>query len=402
MKKLNMEDVKIHNRGAIIRLLYNNPPITRLEIAETLGLTPASVSIILNEFISIGLVNAESDTTEQKRAGRKTSTISLNYTFKYILGINIRPSESIISITNLKGDMVASRKIATNGLGFDAFVSLVSQESIRLLWENNLTHKRILGAGIIVIGPVDSENGIALHAFNVFNKPVNLKEPFEKALGIPVFVESNVCAVLLSDVLMKKFDENTQNILAVKWGPGIGSAALLKGELFKGANHHSSEIGHCASTKSNLKCRCGKTGCIETVLSVDALSRVVKNIAKENLNSPAAKTMALSGEPSPENISDFIHCGDPIFDTYMDESCFELALHISNAISILNPDKIILYGEILTDESISGKVVAAVLKMNNDLDENIFAVKPKNSSYHYESASGLIVQRLLIDKLAIE
>lgn len=76
--------------------------------------------------------------------------------------------------------------------------------------------------------------GIALHPYRVFEGPVPFKELLENELPFPITVESNVCAFLQSELLYRTNIENAQNILMLKWGPGVGSATAINGHIYNG------------------------------------------------------------------------------------------------------------------------------------------------------------------------
>ncbi|MDR1536084.1 MAG: transcriptional regulator, partial [Planctomycetota bacterium] len=55
-KGQNIEDVKIINRAFAIQLLLANGPMARSDIAAELGITPATITSICNEFFQKNLL----------------------------------------------------------------------------------------------------------------------------------------------------------------------------------------------------------------------------------------------------------------------------------------------------------------------------------------------------------
>ncbi len=68
---MNLENVKSRNQSAIIGLLYDHGPMSRKDIAEAVGLTAASVTLICTELIENGIIVELGEVTTEKRAGRK-------------------------------------------------------------------------------------------------------------------------------------------------------------------------------------------------------------------------------------------------------------------------------------------------------------------------------------------
>lgn len=399
VKKLNMEDVKINNRGSLLRLLYNNQPMSRIEISENLKLTTASVSMICSDFLSQNLiVQSNDESADEHKVGRKVNPISINYNYKYILSINIHFNECTLSVINLKGDKINSVSIPTiydsdEKILLDALI----QAGIKLIWSCSLTPPEFLGVGVTIVGPVNSRQGISLNSLGIFTKPVGIKKYLEKALNIPVCVESNVCAYLGSKFYLKELDSGL-NVLAIKWGPGVGSAAFLNNKIYKGNNHESTEIGHCTSISGNEKCRCGKIGCLETLMSVNKLSKILIALSKKPENSDIAQLIKEHGEPSIINITYFLTCGNKEFDDYIDKCCGELAFHISNAFSLIIPDKILLLGELFVLPRISSLIIKNVTSLNNTVSEDCFIIDNSNSEIDCQGGLGIVIEKLLFKK----
>ena len=63
---------------------------------------------------------------------------------------------------------------------------------------------------------------------------------------------------------------------------GIGLGVLIGGRLLKGNNGLAGEIGHLPMVDGGLACGCGRSGCLETVASDRALTRLVsKRVGQE-------------------------------------------------------------------------------------------------------------------------
>jgi len=188
------------------------------------------------------------------------------------------------------------------------------------------------------------------------------------------------------------------NVLAIKWGPGVCSAAFLNNKIYKGNNHESTEIGHCTSISGNEKCRCGKIGCLETLMSVNKLSKILIALSKKPENSDIAQLIKEHGEPSIINITYFLTCGNKEFDDYIDKCCGELAFHISNAFSLIIPDKILLLGELFVLPRISSLIIKNVTSLNNTVSEDCFIIDNSNSEIDCQGGLGIVIEKLLFKK----
>jgi predicted NBD/HSP70 family sugar kinase len=63
-------------------------------------------------------------------------------------------------------------------------------------------------------------------------------------------------------------------MVLVKIGRGVGSGLIVGGRRARGAHSAAGEIGHVTvGTDGGTMCKCGKTGCLETWMSVPSLER---------------------------------------------------------------------------------------------------------------------------------
>jgi predicted NBD/HSP70 family sugar kinase len=58
-----------------------------------------------------------------------------------------------------------------------------------------------------------------------------------------------------------------RDFVYVKASEGIGASLVLNGKAYRGAHGLSGEIGHSRVDDQSLLCRCGRRGCLETVVS---------------------------------------------------------------------------------------------------------------------------------------
>ena len=56
-------------------------------------------------------------------------------------------------------------------------------------------------------------------------------------------------------------------MVVVKVGNGIGAGIIIDDRLYQGDGFGAGEIGHISVAANDLRCRCGRTGCLETVAS---------------------------------------------------------------------------------------------------------------------------------------
>ncbi|MFZ5353297.1 MAG: ROK family transcriptional regulator [Bacillota bacterium] len=393
-KGSNMTTVKYQNRSLILNVLKSQGAISRVDIAQILNLTPAAITILVNEMVKEGIVVETGQLEEEdKRSGRKKILIDINYDFKYVIGINIETDFSYIGIANIKGEAIAQEIIATDKTIPPAvLLQGIAMKCLQLLWRENIHKDRVLGVGVGVVGKVDRTNGISKHAYSLWNEEVKVRDILEEALGLSITMDNNVRALALGE-LDYHTREEASNILFIKYGPGIGSAITINNEIYYGINSSAGEIGHTIVDINGEECKCKKRGCLETIASEKAMS---KKIASEfNKSKTPALYSICQGKPeniTTDNVYLAYESGDPYVTQLIKSALEYMALAVANAVIMYDPGKVILYGKVFRHQTIVDEFTAALEAMLSMGDLKDFIKLSKLN--HKSSYSGAIALAL--------
>ena len=166
---------------------------------------------------------------EERRAGRRKVLIDINYQYRYVLSVSIEAAKTCIAISNLKGFVSGSKMDADRwGAGSGEIFEDGGGWGKALMWEQGITKDMVLGIGVSVPGPVSRRTGISQHAYRIWNKAVAVGELIGKQMDLPVIVENNVKAFAEGELIYGNGKE-WENLLFIKWGPGVGSAIIIQG-----------------------------------------------------------------------------------------------------------------------------------------------------------------------------
>lgn len=344
---INLGNVKISNRSAILKLLNDYGAMSRKDIAIELGLTPATVTLICTELLSAGVLCEKGEVEEEKRAGRRKVLIDINYQYRYVLTISIEAEVTCIVISDLKGHPLDVVRMKTDGTQDpNKFLKTVADESKALMWEQGITKDAVLGIGISVPGTVNRKTGVSQHAYRIWNEPVPVGEIIKKHLDLPVIVENNVKAFAEGELIYGNGKEQ-ENLLFIKWGPGVGSAIIIQNRIYDSQNSKTAEIGHYIVEKNGRQCRCGRKGCLETRVAAHAIARQVRAAcAEETMPVLYRKMKGDVDRIEARNIADWVGTEDAGLRQVLDDIIERLARVAVNSITLLAPDKVIIYGEL--------------------------------------------------------
>ena len=121
-----------------------------------------------------------------------------------------------------------------------------------------------------------------------------------------------------------------KDFIFITLGTGLGSGIVCNGQLVYGHGGHAGEVGHMILVPDGRICGCGRKGCVETYCSATAIQQTYAEITNLQLSSKEIYLRAIGGED--EAILAFTKTGE------------WLGLALANAVTVTEPEKIILFG----------------------------------------------------------
>lgn len=395
---INLENVKLSNRSSILKLINDRGAMSRKDIAIELGLTAATVTLICTEMITAGILRERGEVEEQKRAGRKKVWIDINYEYKYVLSISIEAGETCIVVCDLKGRPLSLKTIKTDTAATpELFLKEVAGECKSLLWEQGTVKEQILGLGISVPGPVKRSCGVSQHAYRIWNHPVEVKNMMQEHFpNIHIVVENNVKAFAEGELIFGTGKQH-ENLLFIKWGPGVGSAIIIDNKIYDSRNSKTAEIGHYIVEPDGILCRCGRHGCLETHVATHAIAQAVKN----NFSEAAMPVLyqILHGDPAQieaKNISEWITADDPGLREVLDDITERLARTVVNVITMLAPDQVIIYGFMFDYEQIEQRFLEYCTHYDPSYQGGYIIKSELGSKIGYIGPAAVVVNELFL------
>lgn len=199
--------------------------------------------------------------------------------------------------------------------------------------------------GISCGGPLDSEKGIILSPPNLPGwDEVEISKQLSLHYGVPVKLQNDANACALAEWNFGA-GKNTQNMIFLTFGTGLGAGLILGGRLYSGTNGNAGEVGHIRLSENGPE-GYGKEGSFEGFCSGGGLAGLgyikaeekiaqgeyplyfKKDTSKEDIT---AKTIADAARKGDETAKDvFRICGE------------NLGKGLAVLIDILNPEKIVI------------------------------------------------------------
>ena len=280
-----------------------------------------------------------------------------------VVGIDIRENRTTYAIVNIRGEIVAQDYFCTADYAeITEYISALSERVLTLIEENG-GYDTIRSVGI----SAPSSNyltGCIENAANLkWKGVVPLAAMLQDQLGMAVAVANDAQITALGEKAygsahgMKDFI-----IVSISHG-GLGSCIFTNGLPHLGVNGFAGEVGHTCVEVNGRQCGCGRRGCLETYVSDRGL---VKTAEEEIGKSNEPTLMSELEELNIKTITDCCEKGDRVAIESFRRVGIMLGIGLANYASVINPEAIILTGDMMT----AGKWL--LKPMRQAFDEHVF------------------------------
>ena len=203
-----------------------------------------------------------------------------------------------------------------------------------------------VGVGIAGLVGRDGRFLVGPHLPGVIDAP--LRSILSEALDGPVAVVNDAAAAAWAEHQVGA-GQGSDDLVMVTLGTGIGGGVIRDGRLFSGARGYAAEFGHMVIDPGGPQCPCGRRGCWERYASGFGLGRMARERALEG--GVAAAVELAGGEPGDvrgEHVTASAAAGDDDALAVLGEFSGWLALGLANLVAILDPDRIVLGGGVIS------------------------------------------------------
>jgi glucokinase-like ROK family protein len=340
MKKSTQESTKLHNSRLVLSTIYRLGEISRVEVARQTGLTRTTVSEVVGRFIQEGLVVEAG--VSPSRGGKRAILLRVDDDARHLVGIDLANSAFRGAVVNLRGKVVQRVSLPIRDRDGDAALGLAFTLIDQLL---QLTDRPILGIGVGTPGLMDPVQRVVRYAANLDWYDLPLGDLLEERYQLPIYIANDSQVAALAEFT---FGQHAQvsNLVVIKAGRGVSAGIVLNGELFYGDHHSAGEIGHIRMVPGGERCRCGNTGCLETLVSTRDLLRRARVIAAQQPESQLNRLAASPEEVDGDTVLRAYQAGDPSIQALIAEAGDYLGIAAAQLAGALNVDQVILAGRL--------------------------------------------------------
>ncbi len=213
------------------------------------------------------------------------------------------------------------------------------------LKESGYNEKDVQGIGISVPAVVDRETGvIAWGPQWDFLGGVSITKPLEERYGVPVVADVDPVMAAWG-TQWAGIGKECDRYALLAWGTGLGAGFIIDGEVVENPNNLFPEFGHSVVSDDDWPCKCGATGCIDTLVCGGGIAKhgqlaVVKE--KESIlhelcgGYPSKLTSPMVFEAAEK--------GDKVAISVLERVATLLGRLCANIVLTMQPEKIVIVG----------------------------------------------------------
>lgn len=346
----NINLVKLHNLQVVLLSLLHESYLSRVQLAQKTNLSNTTITNLIAGLMGEGIVSEveilEPEPGELRPVGRPRTGIRLEPNARFVVGVHIGVGLFRVGVSNIYNEMLHNQLVS-----FD--VSLPAEQVLAQIMEtveaaitaSGVERGKILGVGFGASGLVDFQTGINLLAPNLNWHEVPIRDYLQKALTLPVVVDNNVRTMALGETYFGA-GRGVDSLAFVYGRTGVGAGLIFKGQVFRGSTKGAGEIGHTTILLHGGElCRCGNRGCLETLVSEEAILRQADQLAQLYPQGILAQTISEENDASPiERIFRAGRAGDTTVRAMLEDRAYYLGVALTSLVNLFNPELILLGG----------------------------------------------------------
>ena len=267
--------------------------LTQVELSEATGLSAATVSTLVKQLTSTGVLN----TRPTSRSGRRARMVTLAPHTGLAAGVHIGDRNLRIILGDFNHDVLADRNMPLpQDHPIDTVLDRVALLIVDMLEIVGSTLEELAGITIGMPAPVDTSTGVlSVRGLLPGWDDEHIGAVMTKRLGRPVYVENDANLAALAEVMIGATRPVLDSVY-VRASYGTGAGVVLGGRVYRGFAGTAGEIGHVQVDPGGAICRCGRRGCLNTVVGSQALLTALR-ASHGPLTLRDVVTRATTGDP---------------------------------------------------------------------------------------------------------
>jgi predicted NBD/HSP70 family sugar kinase len=321
-----------NSAGELLQLFRTGSVATRSELQRVTGLARSTVTYKVDALLTAGYLVENGSIVDGR--GRPSTRLRVNDQVTTILVADLGATHGRLAVANPAGEVLVDSVIESSIVkGPEAVLAIVTRTLDQLLEQSGRSSSSLRGTAMGVPGPVNLHTGrvarsISMPGWDDYPVQDHLADYF----GVPAALDNDANLMGLGE--QRQIYPNAHQVLFVKVGTGIGASVIIDGELLRGTDSAEGDIGHAKITGVEETCSsCGARGCLAAIASGRAMVRELRRLGHEPTTMRDVVQLARKGNPDAVRV--------------VTAAGQELGGVLSTAVSLLNPDVVVIGGDIV-------------------------------------------------------
>ena len=326
------------NRQIVLNYVRDREPISRADIARITELQRSTVSTIVEELKTEGLI--EEIGAGASTGGRRPTLLRLRAAGATAIGVDIKPSSTTIATSDLMGRVILREELPNSSRPDEMSARII--ECVRDFAARDETGT-VAGVGVSIPGLIDPDTGRAIYIPFFKCATVRLPKrssapPARRARG-QRRQRGGACRTLVRASRSRRL-ARLHHVLVAE---GIGTGIVFDGQIYRGERGAAGEFGHMiVGQQAPVACSCGNRDCWEAFSSERAtVARYVgRTPGGGNGDGKGARHIGFS------EVVERALGGEQAAIDSLTETAHFLGIGVSNMIVGLSPESVVIGGQI--------------------------------------------------------
>ncbi len=343
---------KQNNIRGVLSLIRSRATFSVAEISHAVRLSKTTVKKTIDLLAAMKLVLSAGKGESTEEGGKKPELYKFNRNFGYVISIHVTPDAIIAVTADLCADITYYKRqevAAERDLDF-ILVQLV--EIIRgFVAMKASSSEKLVGIVVALPGLADASRGLSIYSphYPSWGRNVPLVQLLREKLGegydVPLFIDCVNRYQAVAEREKGVAGGVTNFIIIDALNEGLGSGIITHGELMRGSQGLSGEIGHMTvNPVDGPLCICGNRGCFEAMVSARRLRELIRDARARGVSS-LLFTNGMPDDIPLDAICDLASKGDPFCTSLIDDVARWFIVGLGNIIMVNDPELIIIQGQ---------------------------------------------------------
>ncbi|GGA79787.1 N-acetylglucosamine repressor [Neiella marina] len=341
--------------GLVYQIIDQLGPVSRIEIAEIAHLAPASITKLTRQLLPLGIIQEQDP--QASTGGRRAINLATTPTAHHIVAVRIDRAQLHLGLCDLAGQTLATRLVDLTAASAKQLLSQISDEVSTLLAIHIRKKHQLIAIAITCPGLLNTETGVISYSPHIpLEQPFAIADEISAVFNVPCYLGNSTRSLALAEHYFGNA-KDCRDVVVVRIDHGIGAGIIMDGEVLMGQGLNRGEIGHIQVNPLGERCHCGNFGCLETVAADDAVVKRVKQLKDSGYATGLSMTnLTMSA------ICQAALAGDQLAQQVLKETAEAIGKALATTVNLLNPQKIIIGGDIVQGWDVVAPVLNASLQ----------------------------------------